>query len=137
MRRVYNDVKIRRRSRFLDEIPRDEMTLVGAKRPSLPAQRSVPSQSFTGMPKAASYSSGYAAASSNRSRPSSGDSDRYIDRSEANDILEGGIAPGMRVQHSKFGIGRVTAVADGVPPRVTVDFPDGPRSIISTYLTPV
>jgi DNA helicase-2/ATP-dependent DNA helicase PcrA len=139
MRRIYNDVKIRRRSRFLDEIPRDEMTLVGGKRPSLPPQRSVPAQSFTGMPKTVNYASGYAAASGNRARASSssGDTDRYIDRSEANDILEGGIAPGMRVQHSKFGIGRVTAVADGVPPRVTVDFPDGRRSIVSTYLTPV
>jgi DNA helicase-2/ATP-dependent DNA helicase PcrA len=126
MRRVYNDVKIRRRSRFLDEIPRDEITLVGGKRPSAPPQRS----SFTGMPKTASY----AANSGSRNIPPSG---RYIDRSEANDTLDGGIAPGMKVQHSKFGVGRVTAVADGVPPRVTVDFPDGPRSIISTYLTPV
>jgi hypothetical protein len=60
-----------------------------------------------------------------------------VDRSEANDGLDLGIALGMRVQHTKFGIGRVTGVADGVPPRVTVDFADGTRSIISTYLTPV
>ncbi len=52
-------------------------------------------------------------------------------------MVESGIALGMRVQHSKFGIGRVTAVADGVPARVTVAFPDGSRSIISSYLTPV
>jgi DNA helicase-2/ATP-dependent DNA helicase PcrA len=133
MRRVYNDVKIRRRSRFIDEIPPDEMNLVGVKRrPSAPPARSVPQHSFTGVPK----SSGYAAASGGRAA-SPERSDRYIDRSEANDILDGGIAPGMRVQHSKFGVGRVTAVADGVPPRVTVAFPDGPRSIISTFLTPV
>jgi DNA helicase II / ATP-dependent DNA helicase PcrA len=146
MRRVYNDVKIRRRSRFLDEIPSDEITLVGGKRSAPPQRNSVGhGQGFTGMPKQSSsygggYGGGYAANSgSSRPRPSSAadSGGRYIDRSEANDILEGGIAPGMRVQHNKFGIGRVTAVADGVPPRVTVDFPDGPRSIISTYLTPV
>jgi DNA helicase-2/ATP-dependent DNA helicase PcrA len=142
MRRVYNDVKIRRRSRFLDEIPSDEITLVGGKR-SAPPQRSSAGQGFTGMPKQASGYGGYnsyaANSGSKRPRPNSASESggRYIDRSEANDILEGGIAPGMRVQHSKFGIGRVTSVADGVPPRVTVDFPDGSRSIISTYLTPV
>jgi DNA helicase II / ATP-dependent DNA helicase PcrA len=140
MRRVYNDVKIRRRSRFIDEIPRDELNLVGGKRSSQ-APRSPAANSFTGAPKPRTSSGGgyggYAAASS-RPKPSPSPSEgRYIDRSEANDILEAGIAPGMRVQHSKFGIGRVTAVADGVPPRVTVAFPDGPRSIISTYLTPV
>lgn len=143
MRRVYNDVKIRRRSRFLEEIPRDEITLVGGKRPSAPPPRTPAANSFSGMPK----SSGYAAASgggSGRSgyggragQSSPAPSGRYIDRSEANDTLDAGIAPGMRVQHSKFGIGRVTAVADGVPARVTVAFPDGSRSIISTYLTPV
>jgi DNA helicase II / ATP-dependent DNA helicase PcrA len=134
-RRVYNDLKIRRRSRFLDEIPADELNMVGLKRKT-PPPRSPAASSFTGVPKSSS-SSGYAAASGKR--PSSGaeHSDRYIDRSEANDTLDGGIALGMRVQHSKFGVGRVTAVADGVPPRVTVAFPDGSRSIISTYLTPV
>jgi DNA helicase-2/ATP-dependent DNA helicase PcrA len=123
MRRIYNDVKIRRRSRFLDEIPREELALVGANRR--------PAASPT-MAVAARRSSAPAPVASRAA--SSGP---YIDRSEANDVLDMGIALGMRVQHTKFGIGRVTAVADGVPPRVTVAFPDGPRSIISSYLTPV
>jgi DNA helicase-2/ATP-dependent DNA helicase PcrA len=120
-RRVYNDVKIRRRSRFLDEIPRGEITLVGANQRGGDGRRSsVPQRSNGGS-----------------SRPPEPPRGAYVDRSEANDMVESGIALGMRVQHSKFGIGRVTAVADGVPPRVTVAFPDGPRSIISSYLTPV
>jgi len=144
-RRIYNDIKLRRRSRFLDEIPRDEVNLVGAaRRPSAPAPMRSPygggSSSYS---SGSNYNAGYSAsrppARSVTSRPAQRvepPRGSYIDRSEAND-LDGGIALGMRVQHSKFGIGRVTAVADGVPPRVTVDFPDGSRSIISSYLTPV
>ena len=115
MRRVFNEVKVRRRSRFLDEVPRDEVHWVGtgrnAPRASTPAQ-----------------------ASHHADERASGG--RYVDRSEANDMIESGIQPGMRVRHTKFGVGEVTAVADGVPPRVTVAFADGPRSIISSFLTP-
>jgi len=139
VRRVYNELKIRRRSRFLDEIPKDEIAFVGGQKPKnpAPAARSYASgsQAYMGMPaRGSSKASQPSAAASSRARAPSG---AYIDRAEANDILESGIALGMRVQHTKFGIGRVTAVADGVPPRVTVAFADGDRSIISTFLTPV
>jgi len=140
MRRVYNDVKVRRRSRFLDEIPSSEVVLVGGRRrTSQPPAYQQPGR-FQGTPSAATRRSAPPAAASGRGLPAQARRDHdgpYIDRAEANDVLESGIALGMRVQHTKFGIGRVTAVADGVPPRVTVDFPDGSRSIISTYLTPV
>jgi hypothetical protein len=42
----------------------------------------------------------------------------------------------MRVRHNKFGVGQVTAVTQGMPPRVTVIFPDGQRQIVSTFLEP-
>jgi DNA helicase-2/ATP-dependent DNA helicase PcrA len=119
MRRVYNDVKIRRRSRFLDEVPKDELHWVGANRN---ATRTGPAQSANGPRQAAP--------------PRAAAGATYVDRSEANDTLQFGIQPGMRVRHTKFGVGQVTAVADGVPARVTVVFPDGSRSIISSYLTP-
>jgi len=115
VRRVYNDVKIRRRSRFLDEVPKGELHWVGANRRGV----------HDGQP---------ARSTRPEVRPANGTA--YVDRSEANDTLEAGIQLGMRVRHSKFGVGQVTAVADGVPPRVTVVFPDGSRSIISSYLTP-
>jgi DNA helicase-2/ATP-dependent DNA helicase PcrA len=115
-RRIYNEVKLRQPSRFLHEIPRDEVHWVGAGRDRKSAA-----------PAAQPRSRSVAAAHSGP----------YVDRSEANDTLDSGIQPGMRVRHTKFGVGRVTAVADGVPPRVTVDFPDGSRSIVSSYLTPV
>jgi DNA helicase-2/ATP-dependent DNA helicase PcrA len=133
-RRIYNDIKIRRRSRFLDEIPKDEVRVVGAARNQ---RASAPPRSSSSLsPHAPSYPA-YAAGRSTSPPRDRDPAARYIDRAEANDVLEAGIALGMRVQHTKFGIGRVTAVADGVPPRVTVDFADGSRSIISTYLTPV
>ncbi|MEY4582521.1 MAG: hypothetical protein RL701_7224 [Pseudomonadota bacterium] len=134
-RRIYNDIKIRRRSRFLDEIPQGELNLVGARsrRPSQPA----PVRSAGGAWSQGGSSGARKAAPAPSPTVRRDPHDRYIDRAEANDVLDSGIALGMRVQHTKFGIGRVTAVADGVPPRVTVEFPEGSRSIISTYLTPV
>jgi len=136
VRRVYNDLKIRRRSRFLDEIPRDEVAFVGGQKPKQSASGARP---YAGGTQAYHSASGARHAPSPKaaSRSAAAPSGAYIDRAEANDILESGIALGMRVQHTKFGIGRVTAVTDGVPARVTVAFADGDRSIISTYLTPV
>jgi DNA helicase-2/ATP-dependent DNA helicase PcrA len=121
VRRIYNDVKLRRRSRFLDEIPKDELNLVGRRAGSAP-RSSMPARPAQPAPRA-----------QQRSAAPSG---AYVDRSEANDIIDAGIQLGMRVQHIKFGVGHVTAIADGVPPRVTVSFADGSRSIISSYLTP-
>jgi DNA helicase II / ATP-dependent DNA helicase PcrA len=112
-RRIYNEVKLRQPSRFLHEIPPDELHWVGANRDRNRSSSAAPA----------------------RTRPAA-PSGPYVDRSEANDTLDAGIQPGMRVRHTKFGVGRVTAVAAGVPPRVTVDFPDGSRSIVSSYLTP-
>jgi hypothetical protein len=43
---------------------------------------------------------------------------------------------GMRVRHTKFGVGKVTGVGAGMPPRVTVEFEDGQRQIVSSFLTP-
>lgn len=60
---------------------------------------------------------------------------RYVDRSEGNDGVE--IYSGMRVRHAKFGVGEVTGVSAGMPPRVTVVFDDGqPRQIVSSFLIP-
>jgi DNA helicase-2/ATP-dependent DNA helicase PcrA len=116
-RRVYNELKLRQPSRFLQEMPQDELHWVGARR--RPESSSVRSATPPARPKSAAVPSG-----------------PYVDRSEANDTLQIGIHPGMQVRHNKFGIGRVTAVMDGIPARVTVDFADGSRSIVSSFLTP-
>jgi DNA helicase-2/ATP-dependent DNA helicase PcrA len=118
-RRVYNELKLRQPSRFLQEMPQEVLHWVGARRRPDSSMRSP-------TPPARSRSS------LDRSTPSG----PYVDRSEANDTLQIGIHPGMQVRHNKFGLGRVTAVMDGIPARVTVDFADGPRSIVSSFLTP-
>jgi DNA helicase-2/ATP-dependent DNA helicase PcrA len=132
-RRLYGDLKIRRRSRFIDEAPPEELHIVGGRRSAPPA-----SSGYGGSVGPRGYSSGYSnRAVPNRSRdfeapkPREG---RYVDRSEANDVSE--IHPGMRVRHTKFGVGEVTGISGGIPARVTVQFEDGPRQIVSSFLTP-
>jgi DNA helicase II / ATP-dependent DNA helicase PcrA len=123
-RRMYGDVKQRRRSRFIDEAPPEELHLVGVR-------RSQPSPTSSGYGRSSAPSGDYRRPSTPAPARPEG---RYVDRSEANDVQE--IYPGMRVRHTKFGIGEVTGITGGVPPRVTVQFPDGPRQIVSTFLTP-
>jgi DNA helicase II / ATP-dependent DNA helicase PcrA len=111
VRRLYGEMRFRRRSRFIDEMPESELHHVGARR-STPMAAARPAAS-TRAP-----------------------GERYIDTSEANDQLSDGLRPGMRVRHGKFGVGKVTAVSDGAPARVTVSFEDGTRQIVSTFLEP-
>ena len=113
VRRVYGELKFRRRSRFIDEMPESELHWVGVRRP----QHAASARGVTPAPARAA-------------------GERYVDSTEANDDLESGIRLGMRVRHTKFGVGKVTAVSDGVPPRVTVSFADGARQIVSTFLEP-
>jgi DNA helicase-2/ATP-dependent DNA helicase PcrA len=132
-RRMYGDLKIRRRSRFIDEAPPEELHVVGVKR--APAQSSYGGGYASRSTNRSGYSSGYSSYSAPSKPPAREPRDGpYVDRSEANDVSE--IHPGMRVRHTKFGVGEVTGVSGGMPPRVTVQFEDGPRQIVSSFLTP-
>ena len=115
-RRLYGDLRVMRRSRFIDEAPSEELHLVGVRR-SQPNAMPYNGRRPSAPPAAAPRPEG-----------------RYVDRSEANDVQE--IYPGMRVRHTKFGVGEVTGISGGVPPRVTVQFTDGARQIVSSFLTP-
>ncbi len=128
MRRLYGEMKYRRRSRFIDEMPEAELHWVGLRRPSAqPSTRGWHDGDDAG-------TAWRAAARTPAQQATRGPSERYVDRSEANDVSE--IQLGMRVRHTKFGVGQVTAVAQGMPARITVAFPDGTRQIVSTFLTP-
>ncbi|HEX7478200.1 MAG TPA: UvrD-helicase domain-containing protein [Polyangiales bacterium] len=125
MRRLYGEMKYRRRSRFIDEMPEAELHWVGVRRSSAaPISR--------GWQDEDRYDDAHATP---RAAPRA-TSDRYVDRSEANDTMWSEIHAGMRVRHTKFGVGQVTGVTAGMPARVTVAFPDGTRQIVSTFLTP-
>jgi len=111
MRRVYGELRPRRPSRFLAEMPQSELELVGGARQSA-------RPSYSGSPQA-------------RRAPIAGDS--HVDRSEGSDLE--GLETGMKVRHKTFGVGEVRAVNPGSPPRVIVSFPGwGEKTLVSSYL---
>ncbi len=139
VRRLYGELKFRRRSRFIEEMPAGEVHWVGLRRSAAPqSQSSFHSHDARDARDADDVRhDSYRAHTSARSASVAARSgERYVDRSVQNDALSDGIQLGMRVRHSKFGVGQVTAFTGGMPPRVTVSFADGARQIVSTYLTP-
>jgi len=61
----------------------------------------------------------------------------YVDRSEGDAEAAGGMFPGMRVRHAKYGEGEVKQVEMGSPIRVTVAFAGwGMKQIVASYLEP-
>ncbi|MFW6031596.1 MAG: ATP-dependent helicase, partial [Myxococcota bacterium] len=130
MRRVFGQTRVGEPSRFLDEIPSDDVEWVGG-RPHGPPRRAVRSgwggdAGWDAPPRPASRGAAAAAAAG----------EPYVDRSEG-DLADALPHRGMRVRHAKFGVGRVRDVGDGMPPRVTVEFPGwGTKNIVATYLEP-
>lgn len=117
-RRVYGELKFRRRSRFIDEMPADCLNLVGGRKP--PAQQ---------RPATAAYSS-------RPSQQTRSSTEPYVDTSDGTDDST---LPqrGMQVRHKKFGVGTVVDVTPGMPPRVSVQFPGwGCKQILSRFLEP-
>jgi DNA helicase-2/ATP-dependent DNA helicase PcrA len=125
-RRVYGELRYRRPSRFLDEMPQDELERVGARAQPQP-RFSQPSAAFRG-----------AGPPQMAPRPATVPGDSHVDPFEASDSGEGiELQLGMRVRHKKFGVGQVRALTAGSPPRVTVSFPGwGEKTLISSYLEP-
>lgn len=128
-RRVYGEVRFRRRSRFIDEMPQADLNLVGRNLPPHPARGSHPR--YEGQVQ------------QNRSptslrAPKTIPGDSYVDTAEACDGAFDDLRVGMRVRHSKFGVGSVQEITAGMPPRVTVLFPGwGRKQILTRFLLPV
>jgi DNA helicase II / ATP-dependent DNA helicase PcrA len=108
-RTVFGQLKLRIPSRFLAEIPADDLIrLGGASR----AQRPVAAQA---------------------PRPPA----RDVDYDGVDYPADGVIRPGMAVRHKVFGQGRVLDVRAGFPPKVTVDFRSvGQKTLVASYLEP-
>jgi DNA helicase-2/ATP-dependent DNA helicase PcrA len=132
-RRVYGELRYRRPSRFLQEMPPDELELVGRPRSPARATSSHPGRdSWAARTRRASRRPPDAR---DDSHPSPGDS--HIDLSEGSGADDIALRLGMRVRHPKFGVGQVRAVSPGTPPRVTVSFPGwGDKTLVSSYLEP-
>jgi DNA helicase-2/ATP-dependent DNA helicase PcrA len=120
-RRIYGRLKPGVRSRFLDELPAEDVQLVGG--------RSTPSR----VPQRPAYSG--RSYEEPRSEPRRSN-ETYVDRSEGSDL--DGLRVGMAVRHVKFGRGRVLRINPSVPPRVDVQFGAewGVKTIQLDYLQP-
>lgn len=113
VRRIFGQQRVGIPSRFLTELPAEDIEWIGA-RSSSPAR---------------------APASEERQYEPS---ESYVDYSEGSDLSDlEGLRRGTRVRHPKFGVGEVREVMQGSPPRVSVHFPGwGTRKIIASYLEP-
>ena len=113
VRRIFGQQRVGIPSRFLTELPAEDIEWIGA-RTSSPAR---------------------APASEERQYEPS---ESYVDYSEGSDLSDlEGLRRGTRVRHPKFGVGEVREVMQGSPPRVSVHFPGwGTRKIIASYLEP-
>jgi DNA helicase-2/ATP-dependent DNA helicase PcrA len=131
-RRVYGELRYRRPSRFLQEMPQDELELIG--RPRSPARASI-SRPARGTWAARTSHDRRGAADVRDVAYAPGES--HIDLSEGSGTDDVALRLGMRVRHPKFGVGQVRAVSPGSPPRVTVSFPGwGDKTLVSSYLEP-
>jgi len=113
VRRIFGQQRVGIPSRFLTELPAEDIEWIGARSTS-PAR---------------------APASEERQYEPS---ESYVDYSEGSDLSDlEGLRRGTRVRHPKFGVGEVREVMQGSPPRVSVHFPGwGTRKIIASYLEP-
>jgi DNA helicase-2/ATP-dependent DNA helicase PcrA len=113
IRRIFGQQRVGIPSRFLTELPGEDIEWIGARSssPSRPAVSAEPRRDPT---------------------------DSYVDYGEGSDLSDlEGLRRGVQVRHPKFGVGEVTEVMQGSPPRVSVHFPGwGTRKIIASYLEP-
>ncbi len=113
VRRIFGQQRVGMPSRFLMELPVEDVEWIGTGPPSVSRR---PSEERT---------EGRASTES------------YVDYAEGDLTDLEGLRRGMQVRHPKFGVGEVREVSDGSPPRVSVRFPGwGTRKIIASYLEP-
>jgi DNA helicase-2/ATP-dependent DNA helicase PcrA len=115
VRRIFGQQRVGIPSRFLTELPGEDVEWIGG-RTSSPAPSRVPA----------------------REQRHYEPDESYVDYGEGSDLSDlEGLRRGMQVRHPKFGVGEVKEVTPGTPPRVAVRFPGwGTRKIIASYLEP-
>jgi DNA helicase-2/ATP-dependent DNA helicase PcrA len=126
-RRIFGTLRMNPRSRFLDELPPEDVDEIGRRRaPTRPKPRSKFWEVEARGP-----------AVRERERLPPGES--YVDASEGSDLSASEVfAPGAKVRHRKFGVGRVRALKPDLPPRADIDFgkPFGVKTIRVSFLEP-
>ncbi len=157
VRRIYGQMRVGGPSRFILELPPEDVSAVGgAPTAQQTMEGRVGARPWgqggqggrrrgirTGPPaggQGGGKSGGLSWSGSGRSAPDPAPAPRppgesYVDASDGSDLED--LRLGMSVRHAKFGVGRVTGIADGVPPRVAVDFPGwGQKKIVVSFLEP-
>jgi len=123
-RRLFRDKLPKTESRFLLELPPEDVRRLGQRRPAPTTSqgwRGYRGQRQWERPKAPKVASG----------------DSYVDRTEGSDFEGETIELGMRVAHRKFGVGKIVDIKPTTPPRVDVRFADGGvKTIQVSYLQP-
>ncbi len=122
VRMLFGQSRLGQPSRFLAELPEDDVQWLGVRPVSAPEPA---------YPRPGS-SSGDRVPPPTRAPRSAGEA--YVDTSEGSDIFEEGLHPGMRVRHARFGVGVVVSVDPGLPPRASVAFHEGTKRITLSHL---
>lgn len=111
-RTVFGQMKLRIPSRFLAELPPDDVIRLGEPQRPQGAYRP-PTQAEVRPPPPP------------------------VDYDGVDYPADGMIRPGMAVRHKVFGQGRVVDVREGFPPKVTVEFRSvGRKTLVASYLEP-
>ncbi len=129
LRRVFGQARPGIPSRFIEELPADDVTWLGA-RPS--------TRGYTPAWSSSSRQETESRTSSHERERDNGQS--YIDRCEGSDLSDDPAAlfEGMHVRHPKFGVGQVQGVVGGAPARAKVRFERaGVRTIVARFLQPI
>lgn len=125
IRRIYGQLRPCTPSRFLHELPAEDLQFLG----NGPAPRSYRPRSYSRSAPALHHPEDAFAFE----RQSGGS---YVDVSDS-DYAQEGLYKGMRVRHVKFGPGQVLDISPGTPPRVQVRFDHaGTKQIVATHLLP-
>lgn len=135
-RRLFRDRLARTPSRFVAELPPDDVRTIGSWR-AAPASRY--NQAGSGVYGARGYGAprrrAYGTSTFVRRSEPVRSSESYVDRTEGSDMS--GIQVGMAVRHTKFGFGRIVNVKSTIPPRVDVDFSEfGLKTVQVSFLQP-
>jgi len=136
-RRLFGRYRRCQPSRFLSELPAEDVTFIGW-RPRASSARGVTRREAAYDPFGAdSHASVQAEAQvAPGPPPGSAHDEVWLDASDGCDP-EAGPQPGMQVRHKKFGVGQVRGVEPGSPPKVRVRFPGrGEKVLLATYLEP-
>jgi DNA helicase-2/ATP-dependent DNA helicase PcrA len=134
-RRLFGRHRYSQPSRFLSELPLEDVNFIGWKPGGSSFQ---PSGRRAGRydPSGAHDDHGEAPQAAPRPPPGSAHDEVWLDTSDGCDA-EAGPQPGMQVRHKKFGVGQVRSVEPGSPPKVRVSFPGrGDKVLLATSLEP-